>query len=132
MVSHDARPRHFPPHGLFELEARFDGPLPSEAYLTASLAGPQGLDGGPTTELHSEDAVIEDDRRTVRLTGKIPYDAPAGMYKVTSLVMRWRDAPPTWLPIALSFHDLDGAGTIYIDPERVTPRPDVPQLIAFD
>jgi hypothetical protein len=132
MVSHDERPRHFPPHGLFTIEARFDAPLPSEAYLTASLAGPQGLDGGPTTELHSENATPSDDRRTVRLTGKIPYDAPPGTYKVTSLVIRWNEAPPSWQPIVLAHHHLKDAGVIVIDPERVTPRPDVPELVGFD
>ena len=131
MVSHDERPRHFPPHGSFVIEARFDGVLPREASLTASLAGPQGLDGGPTTELHSESAVLSDDRRTVRLTGKIPYDAPTGTYKVTSLVMRWNEAPPSWQPIALSFQHLDGAGVIYIDPERAPARPEVPRLLAL-
>jgi hypothetical protein len=132
MVSHDERPRHFPPHGLFAIEARFDAPLPSEAYLTASLAGPQGLEGGPTTELHSDNAEVSDDRRTACLTGKIPHDAPAGAYKVTSLVIRWNEAPPSWQPIVVSFHHLTDAGVIVIDPERVTPRPDVPHLIAFD
>jgi len=132
MVSHDERPRHFPPHGLFAIEAHFDGPLPSEASLTASLAGPQGLDGGPTTELHSDSATLSEDRRSVRLTGKIPYDAPPGPYKVTSLVIRWNEAPPTWTPIAVSFHHIKDAGVIVIDPERMTPRPDVPQLVACD
>ncbi|HEX3467873.1 MAG TPA: hypothetical protein VHT05_07345 [Candidatus Elarobacter sp.] len=132
MHSNNERPRHFPPHGLFVLEARFDEPLPSQAYLTAALAGPQGLDGGPTTELHSDDSTISDDRRGVRLTGTIPYDCPAGTYKVTSLVLRWQEAPPQWAPVALSFTHLNGAGTIVIDPERVIPRPAVPRLIAFD
>jgi len=106
--------------------------LPSEAYLTASLAGPQGLDGGPTTELHSDAAAFSDDRRTVLMTGKIPHDAPAGTYKVTSLVIRWNEAPPSWLPIAVSYHHLEDAGVIVIDPERVTPRPEVPRLIGLD
>ncbi len=132
MASDDQRPRHFPPHGLFAIEARFDGPLPSEASLTASLAGPQGLDGGPTHELHSDSADLSDDRRSVRLTGKIPHDLPAGKYKVTSLVIRWIEAPPSWQAIALSYHHLEDAGVIFIDPERVTPRPDVPHLIALD
>lgn len=124
-------PRHFPPHGLFELTAQFDGPLPAEASLTASLAGPQGLDGGPTTELHSDKSVISDDRRSVSLTGPIPHDCPAGSYRVTSLVVHWIEAPPSWQPIALSFHHLEGAGVIAIDAERTVPRPDVPRLISF-
>ena len=132
MENHVERPRHFPPHGLFAIEARFDAALPNEAYLTASLAGPQGLEGGPTHELHSDDAAFADDRRTVRLTGQIPHDLPAGKYKVTSLVIRWNEAPPSWQPIAVSYHHLEDAGVIVIDPERVTPRPDVPHLIALD
>lgn len=132
MDRHDQpSPRHFPPHGLFELEAQFDGPLPSEASLSASLAGPQGLDGGPTHELHSENAIVSDDRRSVLLTGPIPHDLPAGTYRVTSLVVRWIEAPPSWQAIALNYHHLDDAGAIVIDAERTTPRPSLPHLTSF-
>ena len=90
----DQPPRHFHANERFFIEISFEEPLPEGAIPLAEFAGPIGP-GGPAltfwtaTSGPAENA--EADRRRVRLIGKVPAEAPPGMYRVTHVEVRWTD-----------------------------------------
>ena len=129
----DSAPRHFHANERFFIEISFEEPLPEGAIPLAEFAGPIGP-GGPAltfwtaTSQPADDAA--DDRRRVRLVGKVPEEAPPGMYRVTHLEVRWApEMPLSWEPVAVPIKHLGGDVLVTIDEALATSQPAIPRVV---
>jgi hypothetical protein len=130
----DQPPRHFHANERFFIEISFEEPLPEGAVPVAEFAGPIGP-GGPaltfwTTSTGSAEGA-EGDRSRVRLIGKVPEEAPAGMYRVTHLEVRWAaEMPLSWVAAAVPLKHLGGDVIISIDEALARSQPAIPRVVA--
>lgn len=130
----DQPPRHFHANERFYIEISFEEPLPEGAIPLAEFAGPIGP-GGPAltfwtaTSGPAENA--ESDRRRVRLIGKVPADAPPGMYRVTHVEVRWTEAMPlSWEAVAVPIKHLGSDVLVSIDEALARSQPPIPRIVA--
>jgi hypothetical protein len=130
----DQSPRHFHANERFFIEISFEEALPEGAVPLAEFAGPLGP-GGPALTFWtfsagpSEDA--PGDRRRVRLVGKIPEEAPAGMYRVTHLEVRWAaEMPLSWEAVVVPLKHLGGDVLISVDVPQARSQPAIPPVVA--
>lgn len=129
----DSAPRHFHANERFFIEIAFAEPLPEGAIPLAEFAGPIGP-GGPAltfwTETSQAAENAADDRSRVRLVGKIPADAPPGMYRVTHLEVRWTpDMPLSWEAVAVPLAHLGRDVLVSIDQALAKSQPAVPRVV---
>jgi hypothetical protein len=129
----DQPPRHFHANERFFVEVAFEEPLPQGAIPLAEFAGPIGP-GGPALTFWTSSAGPAEgaraDARRVRLTGKVPADAPSGMYRITHLEVRWTaDMPLSWEPVAVPLN-LGGDVLISIDEALGSTQPAIPRVVA--
>jgi hypothetical protein len=127
-------PRHFHANERFFIEIAFEAPLPEGAVPLAEFAGPLGP-GGPaltfwtTSAGPAENAVS--DRTRVRLIGKIPEEAPPGMYRVSHLEMRWApEMPLSWEAVTVPIKHLGGDILISVDVPQARSQPPIPRVVA--
>jgi hypothetical protein len=67
----------------------------------------------------------------VRLIGKVPEEAPAGMYRVTHLEVRWAaEMPLSWVAAAVPLKHLGGDVIISIDEALARSQPAIPRVVA--
>jgi hypothetical protein len=130
----DQSPRHFHANERFFIEITFEEALPEGAIPVAEFAGPLGP-GGPALTFWtfsagpSED--VPGDRRRVRLVGKIPEEAPAGMYRVTHLEVRWAaEMPLSWEAVGVPLKHLGGDVLISVDVPQARSQPAIPRVVA--
>jgi hypothetical protein len=130
----DQAPRHFHANERFFIEITFEESLPEGAIPLAEFAGPIGPGGPALTFWSSSTGPAENaagDRRRVRLIGKVPADAPPGMYRVTHLEVRWTaDMPLSWEAIAVPLKHLGGDVIISIDEALAKSQPAIPRVVA--
>jgi hypothetical protein len=129
----DQPPRHFHANERFFIEIAFEEPLPEGAIPLAEFAGPLGP-GGPALTFWTFSAGPAEgaagDRRRVRLTGKVPADAPPGMYRVTHLEVRWApEMPLSWEPVAVPLKHLGGDVLVSIDEALARSQPSIPRVL---
>ena len=126
-------PRHFHANERFFIEVAFEAPLPEGAVPLAEFAGPLGP-GGPALTFWTSSAGPVDnagDRSRVRLVGKIPEEAPAGMYRVTHLEVRWAaEMPLSWEAVSVPLKDLGGDVLISVDVPQARSQPAIPRVVA--
>jgi hypothetical protein len=130
----DQSPRHFHANERFFIEIAFEEPLPEGALPLAEFAGPIGP-GGPALTFWTTSAGPVDsassDRSRVRLVGKIPEEAPAGMYRVTHLEVRWAaDMPLSWEAVGVPLKHLGGDVLISVDVPQARSQPAIPKVLA--
>jgi hypothetical protein len=130
----DQAPRHFHANERFFIEIAFEAPLPEGAVPLAEFAGPLGP-GGPaltfwTTSAGSAENAAND-RSRVRLVGKIPEEAPAGLYRVTHLEIRWAaDMPLSWEAVGVPLKHLGDDVLISVDVPQARSQPQIPRVVA--
>lgn len=129
----DQPPRHFHANERFFIEIAFEDPLPDGALPLAEFAGPIGP-GGPAltfwTSSSSPAEAAADDRKRVRLIGKVPADAPLGMYRVTHVEVRWTaDMPLSWEPVAVPIAQLGSDVLVAIDEALALSQPQIPRVV---
>jgi hypothetical protein len=130
----DQPPRHFHANERFFIEITFEAPLPEGAVPLAEFAGPIGP-GGPALTFWTYQAgpgeTDPGDRRCVRLTGKVPADAPSGLYRVTHLEVRWAaEMPLSWEPVVVPLHQhLGGDVVISVDEALARSQPAIPRVV---
>jgi hypothetical protein len=130
----DQPPRHFHANERFFIEISFEEPLPEGAIPLAEFAGPIGP-GGPALTFWTFSAGPAEgaagDRRRVRLTGKVPADAPPGMYRVTHLEVRWAaEMPLSWEAVVVPIKHLGSDVLISIDEAKEKSQPAIPRVVA--
>jgi hypothetical protein len=129
----DRAPRHFHANERFFIEISFEEPLPEGAIPLAEFAGPIGPGGPALTFWTSSSAAAENaegDRRRVRLIGKVPADAPPGMYRVTHVEVRWTpDMPLSWEAVAVPLKHLGSDVLVSIDEPLARSQPDIPRIV---
>jgi hypothetical protein len=130
----DQSPRHFHANERFFIEITFEEALPEGAIPVAEFAGPMGP-GGPALTFWTFSAGASEDvageRRRVRLVGKIPEEAPAGMYRVTHLEVRWAaEMPLSWEAVSVPLKHLGGDVLISVDVPQGRSQPAIPRVVA--
>jgi hypothetical protein len=129
----DQPPRHFHANERFFIEIAFEEPLPEGALPLAEFAGPIGPGGPALTFWTSSSAPAEhggNDRKGVRLIGKVPADAPPGMYRVTHVEIRWTaDMPLSWEPVAVPIGQLGKDVLVLIDDALARSQPRIPRVV---
>jgi hypothetical protein len=130
----DQAPRHFHANERFFIEIAFEAPLPEGAVPLAEFAGPLGP-GGPALTFWTASAGPAEngagDRSRVRLVGKIPEEAPPGMYRVTHLEIRWAaDMPLSWEAVGVPLKHLGGDVLISVDVPQARSQPAIPRVVA--
>jgi hypothetical protein len=128
----DQAPRHFHANERFFIEIAFEEPLPDGAIPLAEFAGPIGPGGPALTFWTSTSGPAENaaDRRRVRLTGKVPADAPPGMYRVTHLEVRWTDQMPlSWEAVPVPIKHLGADVLVSIDEALARSQPAIPRVV---
>ena len=130
----DQPPRHFHANERFFIEIRFEEPLPEGAVPLAEFAGPLGPGGPALTFWTSSSGPAENaagDRSRVRLIGKIPEEAPPGMYSVTHLEIRWTaQMPLSWEAVSVPLNQLGGDVLISVDVAAARSQPPIPRVVA--
>lgn len=130
----DQRPRHFHANERFFIEISFEAPLPDGAIPLAEFAGPLGPGGPALTFWTSSAAPVADapgDRSRVRLVGKIPEEAPPGLYRVMHLEVRWAaEMPLSWEAVSVPLSQLGGDVLISVDIAAARSQPPIPRVIA--
>ena len=130
----DQSPRHFHANERFFIEIAFEEPLPEGALPLAEFAGPIGPGGPALTFWTFSAGPVENaanDRSRVRLVGKIPEEAPAGMYRVTHLEVRWAaDMPLSWEAVGVPLKHLGGDVLISVDVPQARSQPPIPKVVA--
>jgi hypothetical protein len=129
----DQKPRHFHANERFFIEITFEEPLPEGAIPLAEFAGPIGP-GGPAltfwTSTSQPAGNAADDRRSVRLVGKIPADAPPGMYRVTHVEVRWSpEMPLSWEAVSVPTRHLGSDILMSVDVAQVPSQPAIPRIM---
>jgi hypothetical protein len=125
------QPRHTHANERFFIEATFETPLPSGAVPVAEFAGPIGP-GGPAMTFWSTSAGPAEmpDPRCVRLIGKVPAEAPPGLYRVTHLEVRWTaEMPLSWIPARVPIEALGEDILIEVDAPTGITQPPIPRLL---
>ena len=115
----------------FFIEATFDAPLPEGGIPLAEFAGPIGP-GGPALTFWTSSASVADgmDRTRIRMVGQVPEEAPAGLYRVTHLEIRWSpDMPLSWVPAVVSLDALGGDIVIQVEASANRSQPAIPRLV---
>lgn len=129
----DRAPRHFHANERFFIEISFEEPLPEGAIPLAEFAGPIGPGGPALTFWTSSSSAAENaegDRRRVRLIGKVPADAPPGMYRVTHVEVRWTpDMPLSWEAVAVPIKHLGSDVLVSIDEALARSQPEIPRIV---
>jgi hypothetical protein len=128
----DTAPRHFHANERFFIEISFEEPLPEGAIPLAEFAGPIGPGGPALTFWTVSSAAAEnaDDRRRVRLIGKVPADAPPGMYRVTHVEVRWTpEMPLSWEAVAVPIKHLGSEVLVSIDEALGKSQPSIPRIV---
>jgi hypothetical protein len=123
-------PRRAHANERFFIELAFESPLPEGAIPLAELAGPLGP-GGPALTFWTSNATLIDapDRSRVRVGGKVPQDAPPGLYRVTHIEIRWSpEMPLSWLPVPVPLDTLGGDVHLAVDPPAALTQPSIPPL----
>jgi hypothetical protein len=123
-------PRHAHANERFFIELHFDAPLPEGAIPAAEFAGPIGP-GGPALTFWTSHAALLDgsDRSRMRIGGKVPQDAPPGLYRVTNIEIRWSaEMPLSWVPVPVPLDTLGGDIHLAIDPAATLSQPKIPPL----
>ncbi len=130
----DQSPRHFHANERFFIEIAFEDALPEGAVPLAEFAGPIGPGGPALTFWTSSAAQAEDgpgDRRRMRLIGKIPEEAPPGLYRVTHLEVRWMaEMPLSWEAVEVPLKHLAGDVLISVDVPQARSQPPIPRVVA--
>ena len=129
----DQAPRHFHANERFFIEIAFEDALPEGAIPLAELAGPIGP-GGPALTFWTATAGpaenAADDRRRVRLVGKVPADAPPGLYRVTHMEVRWTDQMPlSWESVPIPIKHLGRDVLVTIDEALAQSQPAIPRVV---
>jgi hypothetical protein len=129
----DQPPRHFHANERFFIEIAFEEPLPDGAIPLAEFAGPIGPGGPAMTFWTFSAGPAEDDpgdRRRVRLVGKVPEDAPPGLYRVTHLEVRWApEMPLSWEAVVVPLRHLGCDVLISIDEALARSQPAIPRVL---
>ena len=115
----------------FFIEATFDAPLPEGGIPLAEFAGPIGP-GGPALTFWTTSANVADgmDRTRIRMVGQVPEEAPAGLYRVTHLEIRWSpDMPLSWMPAVVPLDALGGDIVIQVEASANRSQPAIPRLV---
>jgi hypothetical protein len=130
----DHAPRHFHANERFYIEIAFEAALPEGAVPLGEFAGPLGPGGPALTFWTSSAGPAENaagDRSRVRLIGKIPEEAPAGMYRLTHLEVRWAaDMPLSWEAVGVPLKHLGGDVLISVDVAQAASQPAIPRVVA--
>jgi hypothetical protein len=130
----DHAPRHFHANERFYIEIAFEAALPEGAVPLGEFAGPLGPGGPALTFWTSSAGPAENaagDRSRVRLIGKIPEEAPAGMYRLTHLEVRWAaDMPLSWEAVSVPLKHLGGDVLISVDVAQAASQPAIPRVVA--
>lgn len=130
----DQAPRHFHANERFFIEIAFEEPLPEGAVPLAEFAGPLGPGGPALTFWTSSAGPAENapaDRSCVRLVGKIPEEAPAGMYRMTHLEVRWTaEMPLSWEAVSVPLKHLGADVLISVDVPQARSQPSIPRVVA--
>jgi len=130
----DQPPRHFHANERFFIEITFEDEIPEGAIPLAEFAGPLGPGGPALTFWTSSSGPAENaaaDRRKVRLIGKVPADAPPGMYRVTHLEVRWtQEMPLSWEAVVVPLKQLGSDVLISVDEARIPSQPAIPRVVA--
>jgi len=130
----DHAPRHFHANERFYIELSFEEPLPEGAIPVAEFAGPLGPGGPALTFWTSTSGPAENDtgdRRRIRLIGKVPADAPPGMYRVTHVEVHWTgDMPLSWEAVAVPIKHLGSDVLVSIDEALARSQPAIPRVVA--
>jgi hypothetical protein len=130
----DQPPRHFHANERFFIEIAFEEPLPEGAIPLAEFAGPIGPGGPALTFWTSSSGPAENDegdRRRVRLIGKVPADAPPGMYRITHVEVRWTaEMPLSWEAVAVPIKHLGRDVLVSIDEALARSQPAIPRVVA--
>lgn len=128
------QPRHFHANERFFIEIAFDAPLPEGAIPLAEFAGPLGPGGPALTFWTSTAGPAGSDAGThcqVRLVGKIPEEAPPGMYRLTHLEVRWAaEMPLSWEAVGVPLKHLGGDVLISVDVPAARSQPPIPRVVA--
>jgi hypothetical protein len=129
----DQPPRHFHANERFFIDVAFEEPLPEGAVPLAEFAGPLGP-GGPALTFWTFSAGSADnagDRKRMRLVGKIPEEAPPGMYRVTHLEVRWgAEMPLSWEAVPVPLRHLGADVLISVDVPQARSQPPIPRVVA--
>ncbi len=123
-------PRRAHANERFYIEIAFESPLPDGAVPLAEFAGPLGP-GGPALTFWTLTAALIDasDRSRLRLIGKVPTEAPAGIYRVTHIEIRWSaDMPLSWTTVGVPLDTLEGDVLINVEPATGVTQPPIPAL----
>jgi hypothetical protein len=123
-------PRRAHANERFFIEVTFESPLPDGAVPLAEFAGPIGP-GGPAMTFWTSTAALPDatDRSCVRLIGKVPTEAPTGLYRVTHLEIRWSaEMPLSWTPVQVPLATLGGDVLIRVEAATGLTQPSIPPL----
>ena len=130
----DQPPRHFHANERFFIEIRFEEALPEGAVPLAEFAGPIGPGGPALTFWTSTAGPAENaagDRSRVRVIGKVPEEAPPGIYRITHLEVRWAaEMPLSWEAVAVPLKHLGGDVIIAIDEALARSQPAIPRVLA--
>jgi hypothetical protein len=116
----------------FFIEAMFETPLPEGANVLAEFAGPIGP-GGPALTFWTSSSAPADgaDRSRMRLVGQVPEEAPAGLYRVTHLEVRWSaEMPLSWEPATVPLDAVGADVLIRVEASATRTQPAIPRLIA--
>ena len=129
----DQSPRHFHANERFFIELAFDEPLPDGALPLAEFAGPIGP-GGPALTFWTSSSgpadEAEDDRKRVRLIGKVPAEAPPGMYRVTHVEVHWApEMPLSWEAVAVPIAQLGTDVLVSVDEALARSQPQIPRVV---
>lgn len=129
----DNAPGHFHANERFFIEMSFEEPLPEGALPLAEFAGPIGPGGPALTFWTSTSQAAEgaaDDRRRVRLVGKVPEEAPPGMYRVTHVEVRWAaEMPLSWEAVSVPIGHLGRDVLVSIDEALAQTQPAIPRVV---
>jgi hypothetical protein len=126
------QPRHFHANERFFVEMTFESPLPEGAVPLAEMSGPIGPGGPALTFWTTTAAEIDGSRRTrMRLIGKIPEEAPPGLYRIMHCEVRWTaDMPLSWVPVVVPLGGLGGDVLISVDVPAERSQPEIPRVTA--
>jgi hypothetical protein len=113
----------------FFIEVTFESPLPEGAIPLAEFAGPIGPGGPALTFWTSSAALLDAGRSRVRLIGKVPTEAPAGLYRVTHIEVRWSaEMPLSWTPVPVPIDELGADVLIRVEEAAGLAQPTIPRL----
>jgi hypothetical protein len=129
----DQSPRHFHANERFFIEVAFEAPLPEGAEPAAEFAGPIGP-GGPALTFWTHQIGpaenADSDRSRLRLIGKIPEEAPPGMYRMTHLEIRWAaEMPLSWVSVGVPLKGLGRDVLISVDVAAARSQPPIPRVV---